>query len=127
MLAATGAATPRDRPLVQDIWHYELGMVLELGLRPPSLLRGIYCGASLRRPTALLQGNTQMTVKCPSCSSTDWLFVARGERRYVRCRDCGQIKLLPVRKSPLKSVRSTEAFPTDLFSAADSSVGPVIS
>ena len=75
----------------------------------------------------ILQGNTQMTVKCPSCSSTAWLFIAQGERRYVRCRDCGQIKLLPVRKSRLKAVKATEAFLTDLFPAADNSIESVIS
>jgi len=37
------------------------------------------------------------------------------------------IKLLPLRKSPLKSVQSMEVFLTDLFPAADSSIGSVIS
>jgi len=68
--------------------------------------------------------NASLTIKCPSCSSTDWLSVARGERHYLRCLDCGQIKFLPVRNPP--SEQGPSILPVDLFSATDSAIGTVI-
>ena len=66
-----------------------------------------------------------MTIKCPSCSSIDWLSVAHRGRHYVRCLECGQIKLLPVRKPAPEPVPSLAASLVDLFPATDSPIGSV--
>lgn len=60
--------------------------------------------------------------KCPSCRSTDWLYIRREERHYVRCLDCGQVRLLLVRPLPPRALeKATSAFMT-LFPAADAFV-----
>jgi hypothetical protein len=61
-----------------------------------------------------------MDFKCPSCRSTDWLYIGRGERHYVRCLDCGQIRLLLVRPlPPVKALLTKASTLIDLFPAAD--------
>jgi hypothetical protein len=67
-----------------------------------------------------------MDGKCPSCGSTDWLSVGHGERRYAKCLQCGQIKLLQrgtVALSPIPSAK-VGAFLLDLFPAADRQNNP---
>jgi uncharacterized Zn finger protein len=51
---------------------------------------------------------------CPSCSGPKCVDLARGERHYVRCEECGQIQLLLVR--PLHSLNNNVV---DLFPALD--------
>ena len=62
-----------------------------------------------------------MDFKCPSCRSADWLYIGRGERHYVRCLDCGQIRLLLVRPLPPVKALLTQATSAliNLFPAAD--------
>jgi uncharacterized Zn finger protein len=61
-----------------------------------------------------------MGFKCPSCRSTDWLYVRRSARHYVRCLDCGQVRLLLIRPLPLRAAlaKTATALKT-LFPAAD--------
>ena len=83
-------------------------------------------GISDCAPRSWIGESTPVTIKCPSCSSTDWLSVAHGKRHYLRCRECGQIKFLPVRKPASEPVQSLAASLVDLFPAADSPIGSVI-
>lgn len=52
-----------------------------------------------------------MDFKCPSCRSTDWVYIGRGERHYVRCSDCGQIRLLLVRPLPPRMANVIDLLP----------------
>ena len=67
-----------------------------------------------------------MDGKCPRCDGTDWLSVGHGERRYVKCLHCGQIKLLQVRTAALSptSYAKVGACLLDLFPAADRHQSP---
>jgi Zn ribbon nucleic-acid-binding protein len=69
-----------------------------------------------RRPDFNSEGRRPVEImgfKCPSCRSCDWLYVGRGERHYVRCIECGQVRLLLVRSLPPTKAKSilTGLFP----------------
>jgi len=52
-----------------------------------------------------------MDFKCPSCSGANYVYIGRGERHYVRCSDCGQIQLLPVRPLLPRLANVIDLFP----------------
>jgi hypothetical protein len=79
-------------------------------------------GGAPRRPHSTSEGPRRMEIMdltCPSCRGSDWLPVGRGERRYLRCRECGQIRLLLVH--PLPPTNAASIF-MNLFPPADASV-----
>jgi len=51
--------------------------------------------------------------RCPCCRGTDWLYISRCQRHFVRCQGCGQIRLLLIRPVPPRGVLM------GLFLAAD--------
>lgn len=61
-----------------------------------------------------------MDFRCPCCRGTDWRYVGRGERHFVKCQSCGQVRLLLVRPLPPRRILM------DLFPRADGLEGEAV-